>query len=114
GKLVLCNTPGSVTVSPNYNQLLAVSGISGFTQSPSPASGNVYGTHNAFTGVISVNITGSSIAPGSQLGLSVNGTLISCKNVTGPMSTSFPSRSYTLTDAISVNSLSPGSYSTCN
>ncbi|MDE2030638.1 MAG: hypothetical protein KGI58_00005, partial [Patescibacteria group bacterium] len=106
GKLVLCNAPGSVTVSASYNQSLAVSGIAGYTQSPTPLiSGNTTtGTHSAFTGSITVTVGGSSIAPGAQVGLSVNGSQVSCYNAASPKTITFSSRSYALSDSILVDS----------
>lgn len=86
-------------------QISNVSGITGFTPTPSfPLStgGTITGTHSAFTGSITVTFTGSPDFAGN-VALQVNDTLIQCINVTTAGSYTFTSRSYLSTDVIAIS-----------
>lgn len=85
-------------------QITNVTGIIGFTPSPSFPIGQGQesdGSHTAFTGVVSVTLSGT---PSLSLNLSliVNGVLIQCINVPSAGVYSFNNRSYASTDQIQI------------
>lgn len=93
-----------ITTDLGGTQISNVSGISGFTPSPSfPLStgGTVTGTHAAFTGPISVTFTGTPVIAGNVY-LQKNGGTPVCLNVTTAGTYSFPSASYLATDVITL------------
>jgi hypothetical protein len=93
----------TVTISNQSSELSItnVTGISGYTLSAtlSPSNSDT-GTHDAFTGVISLTMTGGSPFDGSA-SLLLNGTMIQCVNITSG-SLSFNSASFAETDLITI------------
>ena len=86
-------------------QISGVSGITGFTPSPSfPLSvgGTITGTHSSFTGTILVTVTGTPTINPSNLELTVNGVVVQCIPVTSSGSFLFASRAYASTDIIQI------------
>jgi hypothetical protein len=88
------------------SQVSAVSGIVGFVNTggsfPINPGGEVTGTHGAFTGNISITITGTPSVSPSSVGLTKNSVLIQCINITAAGTYTFPSESYLATDQIAV------------
>jgi hypothetical protein len=88
------------------SQVSAVSGIVGFVNTggsfPINPGGEVTGTHGAFTGNISITITGTPSVSPSSVGLTKNNVLIQCINITAAGTYTFPSESYLATDQIAV------------
>jgi hypothetical protein len=121
GKLVLCNTPGAVSVVGGYNMKLQVSGINGFSQT-TPTAGSYTGSHNGFTGPISVAswTNGATLPPsGVDVELLVNNAEKECflvkpsSGFQGQLpSFQYDSFTYSFSDSISVQANSAGSCST--
>ena len=95
-----------------------VTGISGFTWSGGPMGpgSERTGLHNAFTGTVSVVITGPPILAGNIV-LKKNGVVLQCINLgtglTYPYTATFVSHSFTATDLLEID-LNTGVCSTSN
>jgi len=94
------------------SQITSVNGIVGFAITggsfPVNPGGEVTGTHSAFTGSISITISGTPSVIPSSVVLEVNGTEISCIAITSAGTYTFPSRTYLATDQIFVGANGSG------
>ncbi|HUM53185.1 MAG TPA: hypothetical protein PK431_15270, partial [Chitinophagales bacterium] len=101
----LACTSNTVTVNSSLGGTLITSvvGISGYTLSGSVAPGWLdQGTHSAFTGTISVTITGTPVIAGN-VSLYKNGVLVQCIAVSAAGTFTFSSQSYIISDVLIVS-----------
>lgn len=92
-----------VTSSLGGTTVTAVNGISGFSiSSPVGPGGEETGTHNAFTGSISVTITGTPTPSAGNVSLYVNNVLAECIDVPSAATYAFASNTYASTDIIEI------------
>lgn len=86
-----------VTSSQFTSLITNLTGVSGFTfnvGAPVAGGGVQTGTHNAFTGVIIVTITGALALNPGNLTLTVDGVIVECIAVVAPGTFSFASHSF--------------------
>jgi hypothetical protein len=91
----------------NSLNITSVTGISGLTPSFTAidGDGSYHGYHSAFTGGISVTLTGTVPSGGGEtysIRLFKNGTQIGCQNVTATGTFSFSSATFASTDVINI------------
>jgi hypothetical protein len=85
--------------------LTNVTGISGFTPSPAlplAAGNSTFGTHGAFTGSITLTLTGTPIINPSNVTLRVDGVFVQCLSVTSAGTRTFSSRAYATNQIIQI------------
>ena len=117
GNIKLCTSLPTVQIIAGYGENLAVSGIAGFNQNPSPAmSGSsggqfgqgggggqeVDGTHTPFVGQVYALVSGSTFTSGAQLALYKSGMMEKCWNITSAGGHTFPTIEFEQNDTIQV------------
>jgi hypothetical protein len=93
-----------ITTDLGGTQISGVTGIVGFTPTPSfplATGGTITGTHSGFTGTIAVTFTGTPAISGNVT-LQVNGVIVQCLPVTAAGTFTFNSRTYASTDVINI------------
>jgi hypothetical protein len=102
--LACSSTTVIITTDLGGTQISGVTGIVGFTPTPSfPLStgGTITGTHSGYTGTIAVTFTGTPAINGNVT-LEVNGVIVQCIPVSAAGTFTFNSRTYASTDVINL------------
>jgi hypothetical protein len=102
--LACSSTTVIITTDLGGTQISGVTGIVGFTPTPSfPLStgGTITGTHSGFTGTVAVTVTGTPAISGNVT-LQVNGVIVQCIPVSAAGTYTFNSRTYASTDVLQI------------